>query len=206
MKAHVNLLVADLFGEDQFPFHKVVLPASFLLLILAILAGTAVEFTRTQSLKAELKELNQRKVYINQTLDNMKSETGEVLKQTEGTADRNKEKEQLLQQLQQVQIPWADLLREVSVFIPDNVWLARMEGIEELQGGSSSEAVRSIDLTKSVKELKFVGFGASHTVITQWMSALERSRYFRNVTLIYAEKKTDEGGSKVNFEIQAVLK
>jgi Tfp pilus assembly protein PilN len=206
VKAHVNLLVADLFGEDRFPFQKVVLPVSFLLLILSILAGTAVEFTRTQSLKTEIKDLNQRKAVVSQSLDSIRSETGEVLRQTEATTDANKERERLLQQLQQVRIPWADLLREVSVLIPDNVWLTRMEGVEEFQAGSSTGATQSTDLTKSVNELKFVGFGASHMAITQWMSTLERSRYFRDVTLVYAEKKSDEGGVKVNFEIQATLR
>jgi Tfp pilus assembly protein PilN len=200
MKAHVNLLVADLFGEDRFPFQKVALPASFLLLILAILTGTAVEFTRTQSLKKEMKDLNQRKAMITQSLDRIKSETGEVLKRAEATTDSNKEREQLLQQLEQVRVPWADLLREVSVFVPENIWLTRMEGIEELQDGNSS------GLTQSVKELKFMGFGTTHTAITQWMLALERSRYFKNVVLVYAEKRTDEGWSKVNFEVQATLR
>ncbi len=206
MKAHVNLLVADLFGEDRFPFHKVVLPGAFLLLILAILVGTAVESTRSRSLKGEIKDLNQRKAYITQSLDSIKSETGEVLRQAEATSEGNKEKEQLLQQLRQVHIPWADLLREVSVLIPDNVWLTRMEGVEESQGGNSSDATKSVDIAKSVRELKFVGFGSSHMAVTQWMSVLEHSRYFKNVTLVYAEKKSDEGQPRVNFEIQAVLK
>ncbi len=206
MKAHVNLLVADLFGEDRFPFQKVVLHGSFLLLILAILAGTAVESTRSRSLKGEIKDLNQRKAYITQSLDNIKSETGEVLRQAEATGDGSREKERLLQQLEQVHIPWADLLREVSVLIPDNVWLTRMEGVEEAQGGNFSDATKSVDIAKSVRELKFVGFGSSHMAVTQWMSVLEHSRYFKNVILVYAEKKSDEGQSRVNFEIQAVLK
>ncbi|MCI0529478.1 MAG: PilN domain-containing protein [Nitrospira sp.] len=206
MKTHVNLLVPDLFGEDQFPFQKVVLPVSFLFLVLAILAGTAVESTRSRSLKAGIKDLNQRKAYITQSLDSIKEETGEVLRQTEAAEGGSREKEQLLQQLQQVRIPWADLLREVSVLIPDNVWLTHMEGVEEPQGGNSSDAVKSIDLTKSVRELKFVGFGTSHVAVTQWMSALERSRYFKDVTLVFADKKTDEERSRVNFEIQVTFK
>lgn len=206
MKAHVNLLVADLFGEDRFPFQKVVLPGAFFLLLLAILAGTALEFTRSQSLKEEVRGLNQRKAYITQSMDSIKLETDEILRQSEAASEGNKTKEQLLQQLQQVHIPWTDLLREVSVLIPDNVWLTRMEGIEELQGGNSSDRAQSTDIAKSVKELKFVGFGASHVAITRWMLALERSRYFRDVTLIFTEKRTDEGQSRVNFEIKAVLK
>jgi Tfp pilus assembly protein PilN len=204
MKAHVNLLVADLFGEDRFPFQKVVLPMSFSLLILAILAGTAVEFTRARHLKSEVRDLNQRRAIIAQSLDSIQSETGEVLRQADATSEGSKE--QLIQKLQQIRIPWTDLLREVSLLIPDNVWLIRMEGVEASQAGSFSDAAQATDLNRSVNELKFVGFGTSHAAITQWMSALERSRYFRDVTLVYAEKKSDEGGVRVNFEIQAGLR
>jgi Tfp pilus assembly protein PilN len=200
MKAHVNLLVADLFGEDRFPFQKVVLPGAFFLLLLAILAGTALEFTRSQSLKEEVRGLNQRKAYITQSMDSIKLETDEILRQSEAASEGNKDSERLLQQLQRERISWATLMREVSVLIPDNVWLTRMEGVQEPQGENSSEPI------KSVKELKFVGFGASHMAITRWMSALERSRHFKDISLVFAEKKTDEGQPKVNFEIKVVLK
>jgi Tfp pilus assembly protein PilN len=200
MKAHVNLLVADLSGEDQFPFQKVALPGAFLFLILAMLGGTAVEFTRSRSLKDEIRTLNERRATITQALGNLKSETGEILRQAETAGGGNEAREQLLKQLERERIPWSGLMREVSFLVPDNVWLTRIEGIEDPKGEKPFEKVQSI------KELKFVGFASSHRAITQWMSALEGSRYFGRVTLIFAKKDSGEGQSRWSYEIQAALR
>jgi Tfp pilus assembly protein PilN len=200
MKAHVNLLTADLFGGDRFPFQKVALPGAFLFLVLAILIGTAVEFTRSKSLKQEIRTLNERRATITQSLGHLKSESDEILRQAMTASEGNKTREDLLKQLERERIPWSNLMREVSFLVPDSVWLTRMEGVEDPNLQKPSEKVQAI------KEVKFVGFASSHMAVTQWMSALEGSRYFERVTLIFAKKDSGEGQSRWTFEIQAVLK
>ena len=200
MKVHVNLLIADLFGEDQFPFHKVVLPGAFLVLILAILGGTVVEFGRSKSMKQEVGELNARRATITQSLGSLRSETEDVLRQAESASEGFQTREQLLKQLEQERIPWFNLMREISFLVPDNVWLNSLEGVEDLSAGKSS------DKRQTIKELKLEGFAASHMAIMQWMSALEGSRHFKHVRLIFAKKDPDEKQARVTFEMTVSLK
>jgi Tfp pilus assembly protein PilN len=200
MKAHVNLLIADLFGEDQFPYHKVVLPGAFLVLILAILGGTVVEFGRSKSIKQEIDELNTRRTTITQSLGSLRSEAEEVLRQAQSASEGAKTREQLLRQLEQERIPWFNLMREISFLIPDDVWLNSMEGVEDLNGGKSP------DKNQITKGLRLKGFAASHTAIMQWMSALEGSRYFKQVRLVFTQKDVDEKQARVTFEMMVLLR
>lgn len=210
MKTHINLLAPDLLGEDRLPFQKVALPGAFFLLTLSILAATGVEWGRSQSLKHEIANLNERRAQVVQSLVGLRSETETIFRRGGAAGEADAAKDRLMRELNQERIHWASLLQEISVLIPDDVWLTSMEGLGDTKGENPtrehSNAENSPVTIQSVKEVKFEGFAVSHMAITQMMSALERSRYFKNAQLMKAEKTSNAGQIKVIFEIKAVLR
>jgi len=196
MKAHVNLLAPDLLGGERFPFQKVALPGVYFFLIMAILAGTAVELGKSKLLKSEIASLKERQVQTAQSLAGLQ----DVFRQGSGPGDADEAKDRLMKQLDQERIRWSNLMLEISVLIPEEIWLNAMEGLEDPQGGKIT------GIAQTVKQVKFVGFANSSTAITELMSALERSRYVGNVTLVHAEKTPEAGQTRVTFEIKATLR
>ena len=196
MKAHVNLLAPDLLGGERFPFQRVALPGAYFLLIMAILAGTVVEVGRSQLLKKEMAKLNERQVQTAQSLAGLES----IFRQGSAAREADEAKDRFMKQLDQERIRWSSLLLEISALIPEEIWLNAMEGFEDPQGGKIT------GIAQTVNEVKFVGFANSHTAISQLMSALERSRYVENVTLVHAQKIPEAGRIKVTFEIKAALR
>lgn len=187
MKAHVNLLVADLFGEERFPFQKVALPGTFLFLLAAILVGTMVEFQRARSLNQKLTALNGQRADIIQSISSLQAETAEILRQEDQAIEVNRARAVLLKRLEQERIHWSGLVQEMSHLVPEGVWLTLLESLEK-------------------RELRIVGFAQSHEGIARLVSELERSRYFQEIRLVYAEKKIEMGQTHVTFEVRSFIR
>ena len=210
MKAHVNLLLSDVLGGEGFPFQQVALPGAFFLLITVILVGSLAEVVRLKSLKMEVARLGERRGQLAQSLAELQSEVQGVLRQGSATTEADEAKLLLWKQLERERIPWSNLLQEMSILIPNGVWLTGMEGLVDSRGenpgGKGSSGGAPGEPVRSIKEVRFVGFADSHAAITQMMLALEGSRHFEKVNLIQAEKKSDATQTSINFEIKGDLK
>jgi Tfp pilus assembly protein PilN len=95
---------------------------------------------------------------------------------------------------------WVELFQDMSVRVPDGVWLLKME-VETMRIPSGRGKTRVADK----KTIVLSGFARSYQGIGQLLAALEQSPKFASVTLKSAERKADKAGVQVNFEIAGLL-
>lgn len=97
-------------------------------------------------------------------------------------------------------LPWVELFQEMSVRVPDGVWLLRVE-IEAMNPPRGREATRASEK----RAIVLAGFARSHQNVGQLLSALEQSPKFKAVSLKFADRTADKGSEQVNFEINGQL-
>lgn len=90
-------------------------------------------------------------------------------------------------------ILWSEVLRQISLLVPRGVTLTRLEATEGGPPGLLSNP--------DARGLRFVGSARSHDQITFFIAALEQSRRFSDVSLVYAEKSPDLSPPGVGFEL-----
>ncbi|HXZ26017.1 MAG TPA: PilN domain-containing protein [Nitrospiria bacterium] len=95
---------------------------------------------------------------------------------------------------------WIELFQELSVRVPDGVWLLRMDvkTLDLPQGGGRTLAAKK-------KSITLFGFAQSYQRVGQLLQALEQSPKFSSVLLQSAERKAGEPNERVNFEIAGEL-
>jgi Tfp pilus assembly protein PilN len=97
-------------------------------------------------------------------------------------------------------VAWTELFQEVSVRVPDGVWLLRVD-VEVMAQPKGKGRTRVADK----KAVVLTGFARSHQSVGQLLSALERSAKFTSVSLKFADRRGERGGEQVNFEINGQL-
>jgi len=95
---------------------------------------------------------------------------------------------------------WVELFQDMSVRVPDGVWLSSMD-VETMKiprdGGQTTPAGR--------KTIVLSGVARSYPMLGQLLTALEQSPKFSSVFLKSAELKTDKMIERVHFEITGEL-
>ncbi len=200
MKTHVNLYSAELFGGERFPIQKVAVQGAFCALLLAILVGTGWEWFRARALTAEVQEIRNRQNFALQSLVALQAENEVIFLQQRQAADSAKARERLLAELAQTRIVWSSLVREISFLVPGDLWLTDLEGITQ----EGKPAAKGGEAT--IRGVRLKGFAMSYPDITRFMSEMERSRYFRDVVLLVAEKSHESGRTRIEFQMNASLR
>lgn len=95
---------------------------------------------------------------------------------------------------------WIELFQDMSVRVPDGVWLLRMD-VETMTIPAGRGKTRVADK----KTIALAGFARSYLTLGQLLMALEQSPKFTSVILRSAERKIDKPGELVNFEIAGLL-
>jgi len=95
---------------------------------------------------------------------------------------------------------WVELFQDMSVRVPDGVWLSSMD-VETMKiprdGGQTTPAGR--------KTIVLSGVARSYPMLGQLLTALEQSPKFSSVFLKSAELKADKMIERVHFEITGEL-
>jgi Tfp pilus assembly protein PilN len=100
----------------------------------------------------------------------------------------------------QRRVEWRELFQEMSVRVPDGVWLVRVK-IEAMMPPRGTEGTRAAQKRTIVLE----GFARSHQNVGQLLSALEQSPKFAAITLKFADRRVEKAVEQVNFEIDGQL-
>jgi len=95
---------------------------------------------------------------------------------------------------------WVELFQDMSVRVPDGVWLVRME-VETM----TIPKGRGRTKVAGKKTIMLAGFARSYLSLGQLLTALEQSPKLSSVLLKSAERKTDKTSEQVNFEIAGEL-
>lgn len=88
-------------------------------------------------------------------------------------------------------IAWAHVLKRLSTEMPEGVWL---------RGISTSEAVSAL------KRVRLTGSATSNRPVAEFISALENSGLFTDLSLTYTQKREHPSGSVYDFELYMDLK
>lgn len=98
-------------------------------------------------------------------------------------------------------LAWVELFQEMSVRVPDGVWLLHVE----IEAMSQPKGGRERTRPTQRRTIRLTGFARSHQSVSQLLSALEQSPKFTAVSLKFANRRMEGGGDQVNFEIQGQL-
>ena len=87
------------------------------------------------------------------------------------------------------EVPWHEILYEVGMVIPSDVWLTSVT--------SQMEGSRPV--------LKFRGYSFEHPSVAEWVTRLSEVKSLTNVWLEYSQQGSFEGQSVIEFETSANL-
>ncbi len=184
---YVNLL-PEYLKEQRFTRKlKVLLMAVAVLYVLAVagfytyqMVAIRKEALSIAVLKREKESIIKRYV----TYQEIRNKTG-LIKRSE---DDIKRRMAVVSSLLDSQTPWFQILRFISRTIPDKVWLSSLS---------------TSDVGGKGKVVRFGGTAASNGAIAEFIFTLENSRFFRDVDLIYSQKKEVNDPVLFDFEIDA---
>lgn len=197
MRSHINLIARGvLFEKPPLPFRQMAVPGAVLLALGLLIFFTLLYGWQARGLKKEIGQLTLQRDKVQTELVRINAEIGNLAGPTE--ADRNIEAQQLaaVRKLLENRILWSEVIQEVSLIVPEGVWLTRMESVDSKQGG--------FFLSQTEKAVRFVGMGQTQTHINRFISLLERSPRYGSVYLVFAQKGGDDQ-QRVNFELMAGL-
>ncbi|TAL23770.1 MAG: hypothetical protein EPN94_08805 [Nitrospirae bacterium] len=78
---------------------------------------------------------------------------------------------------------WSSIISEMSVIVPEDVWLSSIE-------------------SKGEKGISLKGFSKTQLGVADFISALEESRHFYDVEIVFAQK----GEKEISFELKTKLR
>jgi len=151
--------------------------------VVVLLLASAV--VATLALNARNRAVREEIAAINAEITELEPKVAEVenLKRLIEIAER---KEQMLKRLEAARIPWDQVLLELRVVIPRNVWLI---SVSAAQDGN----------------LVFNGFGLTYTDVARFMVNLESSNMFEGTDLTTSQKQLIGTRPTVAFSVTSRL-
>ncbi len=190
MRQHINLLIAEE-ARGEGPDYKgpaiiITLFAPMIILLLAY----GFEKRETVILKKELANLTSKRDAIKMEIAGLTGGIEATVSRREIVRVEEEKRRDLIKRLVRERILWSEIMRELSLTVPEEVWLT------DLESRNSKRADR--------KEVRLVGLARSHLDLTRFITLLEGSIYFSDISLIYAQKGEEPSG-KVNFEVTGLV-
>jgi Tfp pilus assembly protein PilN len=105
------------------------------------------------------------------------------------TAGSNPERAALVQNLLDDRVLWSEVFKQFSQIVPRGLWFDGLEGN-----------------TTGTVEIKIRGGAFTYIAVAEFISAMDRSGYFENPHLSYAQKAVVQGQEVVRFEIISGVK
>jgi Tfp pilus assembly protein PilN len=106
----------------------------------------------------------------------------------------------VLEQAQAEQINWREAFRELTLVVPNGMWLSDLgrEGVGP-QGAESGSDAGDIPI-------RIRGLAVSQGVVADLLVNLETSTHFGSPTVMYTQREQGQGVGRVGFEIQCALR
>jgi Tfp pilus assembly protein PilN len=131
------------------------------------------------SLHDRLTPLDAQKQVLQQQADFLRKELAVV-----SPTGMTKDKASLIQDILKERVTWSAVFKHLSVIVPKGLWFDYLEGIADGKA-----------------EIKIKGGAFNYFSISDLMLTMERSGYFENPQLSYAQKVIVQGQDVVGFEI-----
>ena len=183
-RQRINFLPQELRPKLKIP--PEIFALGFLCLMLLYCGGSFVRYTWVASYrKTQLKETTHASLALSNKL--------QALTEQNKLLDKNDKALSAIQKVLSRKNYWSEIFKELSILIPDGVWLTHF---------SDQKAV----VPSSSAKLSLVGEADSHEVVAQFLTILEKSHHFGGVQINYVEKEENIQPSRYKFEFTVPVK
>jgi Tfp pilus assembly protein PilN len=176
LKDYINLLPQEEKRPSPFATRGFLLVLLFALVWLGIFGKQAWQYW---SLQDRLSALDAQKQTLQQQADFLRKELAVV-----SPSGMTKDKASVIQDILKERILWSKVFKHLSVIVPKGLWFDYLEGIADGKA-----------------EIKIKGGAFNYLSISDLMLSMEKSDYFENPQLSYAQKVIVQGQDVVGFEI-----
>lgn len=184
MKAHVNLL-EELTTPTRPPVAQLAIVLVMALGLLAPIVLWGVQVRAANRLDPHIGELKALRDRLSQEVTDARQSVQEVAVQSTHRATPSASSNGT---------PWSEVLRELSVVVPDGVWLTELE-----------EAPRQDNATDDDASVRLRGIATSQSGVVELLTRLETARRFATPTLVYTQQVSEQN-HRVQFEIGCVVR
>lgn len=178
-KEYINLLPAREDSKAGRPISKILL-----LIMVFTLAWAGILGWQSYSI-GELKKQTGAIAAKRQQFD----QEAAALRQALGITDSGTDTFAVINTVLKERVPWSSVFKEFSNIVPQGLWFDLLEG-------SAGDR----------REIRIKGGAFNYRSITEFMVAMEKSGFFQNPQLSYAQKVMVQGREVVGFEILCILK
>jgi Tfp pilus assembly protein PilN len=111
-------------------------------------------------------------------------------------------KQAMLQQAMGSEIRWSYYLTDLSLKVPDHVWLTNLQATQSATGlgGATTAAPASPVSAASIGTIDFQGVGYSHDDVATWLDTLAKERGFVDPYFTNSTEATIGSQNVVNFD------
>ncbi len=190
MRQHINLLIAEAERGEGTDYKGPAIIITLFAPMIILLLAYGFEKRETVMLKKELAKLTSKRDAIKMDIARLTGGIEATVSRREAVRVEEEKRQDLIKRLVRERILWSEIMRELSLTVPEEVWLT------DLESRNSKRADR--------KEVRLVGLARSHLDLTRFITLLEGSNYFSDISLIYAQKGEEPLG-KVNFEVTGLV-
>ena len=155
------------------------------LLVLLLLAGVVYVYFNQNRQTAALEE----RIDVARQDSTRYSRAISKIREIEASQSAISARLQAIQTVDQGRFRWPHILQEVSRSLPDNAWL--------------TSVTRSDDLPQADR-IEITGVTFSNLILTQFMTSLEGSPYFEQVSLIGSNRSQVDGVDVTSFAVVAL--
>ena len=155
------------------------------LLVLLLLAGAVYVYFNQNRQTAALEE----RIDVARQDSTRYSRTISKIREIEATQSAISARIQAIQTVDQGRFRWPHILQEVSRSLPDNAWLTSVTRSDDLQ---------------QADRIEITGVTFSNLILTQFMTSLEGSPYFEQVSLIGSNRSQVDGVDVTSFAVVAL--
>jgi Tfp pilus assembly protein PilN len=180
-KDYINLLPQEEKKPSLVASWGVIAILLFILMWLVLFGGQA---WRYHSLQKRLAALNTQKQTLQQQADGLRKELA-VVSPTGMTRD----KAALIHDILKERVLWSQVFKQLSLIVPNGLWFDYLEGVSDDKA-----------------EIRIKGGSFSYLSIADFMRSMEKSGYFLEPQLSYAQKAVVQGQDVVGFEIICGMK
>jgi len=193
---HINFIPIELRPKLEIP--GVLIPAGLVLLLVLYAGGSLVwNAVETSKVQNELTRLDVENAELTKKLETLSPYKGKV-KQEDSVGS--------LKKVLAKKNYWSGIFREMSVLMPEGVWLTSFSDHNET-GKSDAHSNRNPAQNKPEGGVLLIrGESASQEIIAQFLISLEKSHHFAGVQLMNTEKETSITPVRYKFEFSIPIK
>lgn len=178
---NINLLPPEVFEKRRAERLLFVLIISTVVLVFVLFLIYTLLYVQVSQKKSVVEDLKVQS-------DGLKRKIN-ILKKFETEKKTLQDQESILDKALTGEIPWHEILYEVGMVIPSDVWLTSLTS--EIEGTSPV--------------LRFRGYTFEHPSVAQWLIRLGEVKSLSNVWLEYSQQGDFEGQKVIEFETSANL-